>query len=191
MAKNAQDHSQPKEKTMKTNVHGLDLTRASASLEEVATVLLAGHSIATVLEPGDMTQYRILLAPMWNKDVRSAGTGVGDGSDYLYVGLVNFHVGAVLGRQATPSYIEARMLTGRSSDPHTASVLAAYLEALWEVLDEASAGEMSPRMLQGLQRLQWRLETGNRWRWSTWRKSPAPSEADGEEEVVGSDEVTP
>ena len=87
-----------------------------------------------MLEPGDATVYRFLLAPCWEDLIHPAcGGGIGDGSDYIFVCGLN-HRSYPLRKGSDIGYIVGKMMVSHS----TATVLAAFLDELWDTIDSMS-----------------------------------------------------
>jgi hypothetical protein len=113
----------------------LDLRPTNTTISDAATELLAGRAVGVVLRPGDMTEYRLLIAPCWERQfAEAAGGGVGDGGDYLLVST-QWAAPYALTRHAVPSYIAEKVGLGNL---HTGEVIAGFLRNLWRALDERS-----------------------------------------------------
>jgi hypothetical protein len=69
---------------------------AGGNLRSVAVELVQGDACAVRLEPGDATQYELLIAPCWGRTIRPALTGVSTGHEYLIVAVLNLGGGAAI-----------------------------------------------------------------------------------------------
>lgn len=113
----------------------LDLAPRNTTIAEAAATLLDGYAVGIVLEPGDMTVYRILIAPCWTPAFAPlAGGGIGDGSDYLLV-ATQFVGHYPIVRLAAPSYVADKVGRGNA---HTGEVVAGFLDLLWKEIDARS-----------------------------------------------------
>ena len=114
----------------------LDLSPINTTMDEIGSRLVSDSPAVAVLEPGDMTQYRLMLVPMWDSDLVPFTVGIGDGSDYLAVSVEGSGC-AVLGRDPHWSYVHDKL----STNVHSAQVIAAFLAEVWQWIDAYDALE--------------------------------------------------
>lgn len=122
----------------------LDFNPVGSTFQELATSLCRGSTVGVLIEPGDKTAYRFLLAPCWEESIWPAlGGGVGDGSDYLLVAPMTGQPYPIH-RSSGAGYIASKT---HLSD-YTADVLRQFLELLWIEIDIVSEDSPSQVITQ-------------------------------------------